>query len=98
VGGAVSVSVKVQRDLLAEYLKLIGWKLSGPAMPHMPQRHRQALRLLLVGKSEKEIARSMGVSLHTVHDYVKSIHRALGVSSRAELMARFLPSATGLYE
>jgi DNA-binding CsgD family transcriptional regulator len=32
----------------------------------------------------------MGLSRHTVHDYVKALHRHFGVSSRGELLAHCL--------
>lgn len=51
---------------------------------------RRVLTLLLEGRSEKEIARLMFISRHTVHDYVKMIYRSFGVSSRAELLAKVL--------
>ena len=38
--------------------------------------------------SEKQIARKMDLSCHTVHDYVKALHKRFDVSSRAELMAK----------
>ncbi len=50
-------------------------------------RERETLALLLTGASEKCIAARLSLSRHTVHDYVKSIYRKRGVSSRAELMA-----------
>lgn len=49
-------------------------------------RERDTLKLLLAGASEKEAAESLGVSVNTVHVYVKSLYRAFGVRSRAELM------------
>jgi DNA-binding NarL/FixJ family response regulator len=52
------------------------------------RRAAQTLDALLGGASEKEIADRMGLSVHTVHQYVKTVYRALGVRSRAELMAR----------
>ncbi|HTO96771.1 MAG TPA: LuxR C-terminal-related transcriptional regulator, partial [Myxococcales bacterium] len=39
------------------------------------------------GRSEKQVAAQLGLSLHTVHDYVKGLHRRLGVQSRGELLA-----------
>lgn len=57
-------------------------------------RATQTLGELLGGASEKEIADRMGLSAHTVHQYVKSIYRAFGVRSRAELMARCLAPAS----
>jgi DNA-binding CsgD family transcriptional regulator len=48
------------------------------------------LQLLLAGHSEKEVARRLGVSRNTVHHYVKAIHRHFRVSSRSELLARWV--------
>jgi DNA-binding CsgD family transcriptional regulator len=56
---------------------------------------RRTLELLLTGVSEKEAARELGLSRHTVHDYVKVLYRRFEVSSRAELMARCLPLVNG---
>jgi DNA-binding CsgD family transcriptional regulator len=53
-------------------------------------RERDTLDLLLSGMSEKEIAAELDLSPHTVHGYMKTIHRAFDVRSRAELMARFV--------
>ena len=55
--------------------------------PQLSPRERETLDLLLTGQSEKLIAASMGLSVHTTHDHVKSVYRKLGVRSRAELMA-----------
>jgi DNA-binding CsgD family transcriptional regulator len=62
-------------------------------------RMRQTLERLVAGDSEKEAATRLGVSPHTVHVYVKSLYRRLGVSSRGELFAvvagrRAIPSPT----
>jgi DNA-binding NarL/FixJ family response regulator len=56
----------------------------------LPPRVRQTLSLLLNGDSEKEIARELRLSQHTVHVYVKQIYKHYGVCSRAELLARWL--------
>ena len=40
------------------------------------------------GLSEREIGRELYLSFNTVHSHVKSIYRKLGVSSRAEAVAR----------
>lgn len=53
----------------------------------LPPRLRQVLSLLARGRSEKQVAAQLGLSLHTVHDYVKGLHRRLGVQSRGELLA-----------
>ena len=56
----------------------------------LPPRQRQTLQLLLAGNSEKEIASQMCLSHNTVHHYVKALHRHFGVSSRSELLARWV--------
>jgi DNA-binding NarL/FixJ family response regulator len=53
-------------------------------------RHRTALQLLLSGRSEKKVANALQVSPRTAHKYVEQIYRAFEVSSRPELMARFI--------
>jgi DNA-binding CsgD family transcriptional regulator len=61
-----------------------------PRRPLSP-REREVLDVLLRGHSEKRAADRLGLSSHTVHQYVKRLFRAFGVSSRAELMAGFIP-------
>ena len=53
-------------------------------------RAEETLDGLLAGLSEKEIADQMGLSPHTVHQYVKELHRRYGVRSRGELMALWI--------
>lgn len=53
-------------------------------------RMQQTLECLLAGASEKEVAAKLGLSSHTVHDYVKKLYRHFKVSSRAELLATVL--------
>lgn len=66
---------------------------------HHPTNHRETalsprqsetLRLLLRGQSEKQIAGELKLSVHTVHVYVKAIYKAHHVSSRAELLAKWV--------
>lgn len=44
------------------------------------------------GQSEKEIARTLGLSRHTVHDYVKDLFARFDVRTRPELTALLLPA------
>jgi DNA-binding CsgD family transcriptional regulator len=45
---------------------------------------------LLSGDSEKQAAAKMGVSPHTVHVYVKTLYRRYNVSSRGELLSKWV--------
>jgi DNA-binding CsgD family transcriptional regulator len=59
-----------------------------PDLPDdLPPRLRQTLKHLLTGDSERQIARKMQLSPHTVHDYVKALYTRFAVSSRQELIA-----------
>ncbi len=65
-----------------------------PASPmqgrELSDRQHDVLRLLLQGHSEKEVARDLGVSTHTVHTHVKRLYTEFNVSSRGELLALFI--------
>jgi DNA-binding CsgD family transcriptional regulator len=53
-------------------------------------RQKLTLQYLLAGLSEKQIAARTRLSRNTVHHYVKAIYRHLGVTSRSELLARWV--------
>jgi hypothetical protein len=57
----------------------------------LPPRLRQTLTGLRAGQGEKQIARALGLSRHTVHHYVTDLHRRLDASSLGELLARSTP-------
>lgn len=66
-----------------------------PAVSDLAPRVRQTLDCLLEGDSEKQAAARLGLSQTTVHDYVRTLYRHFGVSSRAELLAYFLRRLRG---
>jgi DNA-binding CsgD family transcriptional regulator len=55
-------------------------------------REAEVAELLCAGMAAKEVARELVISVHTVRDHVKAIHRKVGVRSRAELLVRLLVS------
>jgi DNA-binding CsgD family transcriptional regulator len=57
----------------------------------LPPRVRKTAELLLGGLSEKQVAGELGLSQHTVHQYVKALYRELQVQSRGELHAKLSP-------
>ncbi len=61
-----------------------------PAVSDLAPRVRQTLDALLEGDSEKQVAARLGLSQTTIHEYVGTLYRHFGVSSRAELLAYFL--------
>jgi DNA-binding CsgD family transcriptional regulator len=62
-----------------------------PAMKDLTKAERSVLEHLLEGMGEKETADKLFRSQHTVHDHIKSIYKKLGVNSRPELLALFMP-------
>lgn len=64
--------------------------LTSPSGLSLSPRARQTLQHLLAGLSEKQIASKLQLSPNTVHHYVKSIHKHFSVSSRSELLARWV--------
>jgi ATP/maltotriose-dependent transcriptional regulator MalT len=56
---------------------------------NLSPRLRQTLEGLMRGMSEKQLASELALSQHTLHGYVKTLYRRLGVTSRGELHARF---------
>lgn len=82
-----------RRQLLADFCQFIGRQLLGlHRVGHdaMAPRLRQTLNMLLEGDAEKQIARKLDISPHTVHVYVKKLYRHFEVSSRGELLALFI--------
>jgi DNA-binding CsgD family transcriptional regulator len=72
--------------------KLVTHRGNGSA--RLPPRLRDTLDALLDGASEKEAARRLGIAPSTVHEYVTKLYRRFGVTSRRELMSRFLRART----
>ena len=54
----------------------------------LTERKRDVLRLLLKGRSNSRIAAELSITEGTVKQHIHSIYKTIGVSSRAELMAR----------
>lgn len=54
----------------------------------VPVRLRKVLACLLAGRSEKQTAAALRLSQHTVHTYVKTLHKHFKVSTRTELLLK----------
>jgi DNA-binding CsgD family transcriptional regulator len=62
---------------------------AGQQIPELSPRQKQVLFRVMAGDSEKQMARALSLSPHTVHDHLKQIYRRFGVNSRTELLAKF---------
>ena len=58
------------------------------ALMELTKRESDVLQLLLIGKTNKQIALDLSISDYTVRDHVPSHLRKRGVRSRMELMAK----------
>ena len=60
------------------------------ATAELSPREREVLNGLAEGELYKQIADRLGVSIHTVRNYIRRIYEKLHVQSRTEAVARFL--------
>lgn len=89
---------RIAHIILAEipWLHQEGWPEDrGAKIPALSKRIRLTLNLLILGRSQKQIAEQMKISTHTVQGYIKETYRAFGVHSQAELMSRFFQGNGG---
>ncbi len=59
-----------------------------PRAASLSERELEVLRLLERGMSEREIARTLFLSFHTIHSHTRSIYRKLGAVSRPDAIER----------
>jgi DNA-binding CsgD family transcriptional regulator len=84
-----------ERDTLAYALRGVKWFHRRLMLSHglliagqpLAPTERQVLQLLLSRVSEKDISRSLGMTVNSVHQYVVSVFRKYGVNSRAALLS-----------
>jgi len=85
-----------EKTLMHIFLNDIPWLYDNKLAPSIEEsttlspRLHETLRYVLEGYSNTEIARAMSLSPHTIKDYIKDIFYHFMVSSRHELMAKFL--------
>jgi DNA-binding CsgD family transcriptional regulator len=106
-GLSTSDPILRKRRLLADLCRLIGNVIHGDddhdgiraqgngavmSTHGLSPRMAQTLSSLLGGDSEKQVAAKLRLSQHTVHVYVKALYKRYGVSSRGELLAKWVKS------
>jgi DNA-binding CsgD family transcriptional regulator len=99
--GAVDFSARekgVVREAMAAVVPLVGGSLARfhePSPSELSPRLRQVLRCLLEGDTDKQVVARLGLTRHTVNQYIKVIFRHFRVRSRAELLARWIRRGWG---
>jgi DNA-binding NarL/FixJ family response regulator len=61
-----------------------GMKVTRRASPYLTPRELEVLAILTTGKTNREIATTLGLSVGTVKAHLSSIFAKLGVSNRTE--------------
>ena len=69
-----------------------------PQRPRLSRRELQCLQLVVLGKTDREIATILGFSTETAHYYVKRARAAYGSVSRAQLVAHCLRDQWIIFE
>ncbi|MDF1809744.1 MAG: LuxR C-terminal-related transcriptional regulator [Phycisphaerales bacterium] len=69
-----------------------------PKLSSLTTRRLEVLARLIEGDSEKQIAFHFGVGKATIHDHILAIYRHFEVSSRGELLAKFIGRARPTHE
>jgi DNA-binding NarL/FixJ family response regulator len=87
MGGGAPMSPEIARRVMALFRN---HRPPAGAEHHLSPQEAQLLRLLVEGHYYKTAAAEMGVSVHTVVTYIKSIYRKLHVHSKSEAVARAL--------
>ena len=67
-----------------------GFARDEPGAPLLTPREVEILAMIGEGASNKAVARRLGISAHTVKFHLEAVFRKLGVSTRAEAVARGL--------
>jgi DNA-binding CsgD family transcriptional regulator len=81
--------LRIRRFELADTtLALISFSTEISTPVSLTDAERRIVGQLLRGRSDREIARLRGTSPRTVANQLRTLFRKLGVSSRAELVAR----------
>jgi len=75
------------RDVMNEFSRQTTMKVvDASGMPLLTKREEDVVRLLAEGYTNREIARALHLSTHTVKNYLFRMFEKLGISSRVELV------------
>ena len=80
--GQVYLSSRVAARLMLE--------VQSPHNVRLTEREREVLREIAIGRTDKEVARSLAIALSTVKTHVRSILDKLGVDSRTQAVVYVL--------
>jgi DNA-binding NarL/FixJ family response regulator len=82
--GQTYLSPQVTTEIIEEYLMCASDEASAVSL--LTQREREVLQLVAEGRTAKEIAKTLHISVRTVENHRAEISKKLGVESLAELI------------
>jgi DNA-binding NarL/FixJ family response regulator len=87
VAGGAPMSTSIARKVVQSFQKAAR---PGPESAELSNREQEVLNGLAQGLAYKQIADRLGVSIHTVRNYIRRIYEKLHVQSRTEAVAKYL--------
>jgi DNA-binding NarL/FixJ family response regulator len=87
VAGGAPMSASIARKVVQSFQKAAR---PGPESGELSHREQEVLTGLAQGLAYKQIADRLGVSIHTVRNYIRRIYEKLHVQSRTEAVAKYL--------
>jgi DNA-binding NarL/FixJ family response regulator len=85
--GGSPMSTPIARKVVQSFK---GVPAKGDESTELSERERAVLDGLAAGLAYKQIAGQLGISIHTVRNYIRRIYEKLHVCSRTEAVAKFL--------
>jgi DNA-binding NarL/FixJ family response regulator len=89
-GGSIWAPRRLLSKLIDRLLKVPDSSLTSTNLPHLTDREKQVLELILMARSNREIARQLGIEERTVKAHVGRLMRKTGADHRIELTMRAL--------
>jgi DNA-binding NarL/FixJ family response regulator len=89
-----ALTVTIAATRAGQIVRPRGWDESNA--PFLSPREKQVLALIVMGLSNAEIAKQLGIVETTVKSHISASYRKLGVRSRSQACARILDPHTGL--
>lgn len=87
ISGSIWAPRRLLAQLVDQLLEASDTSLTN-APPHLTDRERQVLALLLTARSNREIARKLGIEERTVQAHVGRLMRKTGADNRTDLFMR----------
>lgn len=86
-GAKLKIDLEASRTIGAPLITIVGQGEDPGFLAPLTPRQREVARLIIAGKSNREIAKEFGISIATVKDHVHAVLQRLNLRSRRAVMA-----------